>query len=170
MSQFTVGKKKFEQVYLKYYPVLMVYGRTIVADESLIEDTIQELFLKLWEKQNDLFIKTSLDSYLLVAFRNNLIRKLKENSQGVPNLELMQEETPELLLKKEEELRTLFNKLPPRQKEVLFLRYYKGKSYQEIANILGISYQVARNFSYRGIKFLRKNMLQIYSFALSIAI
>lgn len=152
-----MDKQTFEKIYLQYYPVLLVYGKAIVADETIIEDTIQELFLYIWHKQDDLLSKNSVENYLLVAFRNNLIRNLKNRTQKkhyIPNTDSVSE----TLLEKEKELQTLLEALPTRQKEVLFLRYYKNKSYQEIADTLGINYQVARNFSYRAIKFLKKHI------------
>ena len=62
----------FEELYLKYYPTLMVYGKTITVDEQIIEDTIQELFITIWQKGENLTIKSSFENYLFVAFRNNL--------------------------------------------------------------------------------------------------
>ena len=157
-------------MYLKYYPILLVYGKTISNDEPIIEDTIQELFLGLWERRDNLFIKSTLETYLFVAFRNNLIRKLKANPKRDLKIELIDIEQPEAIHQKEQQLKTLLNKLPPRQKEVVFLRYYKNKSYREIAEILNISYQVARNFSYRAIRYLKKNFKHIHSIVLSIII
>jgi len=155
------NKKQFEEVYLKYYPVLLVYGKTIAANEELIEDTIQELFLSLWQKRKSLSIKTSLESYLLVAFRNNLIRKLKTKPTESLRYNLADYQEPKTYLEQEEKLKIYLHQLPPRQKEVLFLRYYKNKSYQEISEMLGIKYQVARNFSYRAIKFVKKNLKKL---------
>ena len=170
MSNFPLDKNKFEELYLHYYPMLMVYGKSIANDEALIEDTIQELFLTLWQKRNTFLVKTTLDTYLFVAFRNNLIRKLKQRTKkeiyDIPDTAI--DEPIALDLEKTANLRQLLEKLPPRQKEVLYLRYYKNKSYQEIAEILGISYQVARNFSYRAIKFLKKHMKHLSSVLLSI--
>ncbi|MFT5167773.1 MAG: RNA polymerase sigma factor (sigma-70 family) [Saprospiraceae bacterium] len=149
--------KVFEKLYLKYYPVLLVYGKTITRNEQLVEDTIQELFIALWQKWDELSFKSSLENYLLVAFRNNLIRELKALSLAALTPDIFKETEKEPSIEKEEKLSILLEQLPPRQKEVLFLRYYKSKSYQEISEILGITYQVARNFSYRALKFLKKN-------------
>jgi len=153
--------KEFEVIYLKYYPQLFVYGKSFCAHEQLIEDTIQELFLALWQKQSPLLLTSSLENYLYVSFRNNLIRKLKVKqpvlfSDTFNEAELEVED--EVQSSKEKKLSKLLQKLPARQKEVLFLRYYKNQSYHEIADSLGISYQVARNFAYRAIKFLKKRM------------
>jgi RNA polymerase sigma factor (sigma-70 family) len=59
------------------------------------------------------------------------------------------------------------DQLPSHQKEVIYLRYYKDKSFHEIAQILGIKYQVARNFSYRGIKFLRNKILVLRTYKIA---
>lgn len=56
--------------------MLVVYGRTIAADGHLIEDTIQELFVNLWIRRKQLKIRTTIESYLLVSFRNNLKKNL----------------------------------------------------------------------------------------------
>ena len=164
------SKKIFESIYLKYYPALLVYGKNITNDEMLIEDAIQELFITLWKKQETLTIHSSFENYLFVAFRNNLIRKVKKNAMDEITFDIIDEPTSNEIEGKEKKLKQFLEKLPPRQKEVLFLRYYQNKSYFEIAEILGISYQVARNFSYRAIKFLKKNMRNMYAVLMSIAV
>ncbi|MCR9286157.1 MAG: sigma-70 family RNA polymerase sigma factor [Bacteroidetes bacterium] len=170
MHLFQNDKKQFEEIYLKYYPILLVYGKTISINEQLIEDTIQELFLKLWQRQENLLIRSSLENYLLVSFRNNLIRKLKTLSTHNLEIDLVDISESNINIEQEKKLETYLNQLPTRQREVIFLRYYKNKSYQEIAEMLDISYQVARNFSYRAIKFLKKNMKNLYSLMLALII
>ncbi|MEO1261193.1 MAG: sigma-70 family RNA polymerase sigma factor [Bacteroidota bacterium] len=165
------NQSAFEKIYLQYYPLLLVYGKAIVHDEALVEDTIQELFVAFWKKGEDLNTKSSLENYLLVSLRNNLIRKLKANKTVELNMDLAETDTSQNeILDREARLNNLIEKLPARQREVIFLRYFKNKSYQEIADLLGISYQVARNFSYRAIQFLRKNMKSLYSIFLSLTL
>lgn len=155
--------KTFEAIYLKYYPQLFVYGKTIFANEQMIEDTIQELFLVLWQKNRNLIFTSSLEHYLFISFRNNLLRKVKANplsNHNLPPLATSEGES-DGKLEKEEQLKLLLQKLPTRQREVLFLRYYKDQSYHEIAATLDISYQVARNFAYRAIKALKLKMKKL---------
>ncbi|NRB64758.1 MAG: sigma-70 family RNA polymerase sigma factor [Saprospiraceae bacterium] len=163
MKQIFDGKEGFEEIYLKHFPRLLVYGKTITRDELLIEDTIQEMFLSLWQKKDSLFIQSSLESYFLVAFRNNLIRKLKIQRKTNNTMDFTEQEPLEFITSQEVRLKFLIQKLPPRQREVLYLRYYNDYSYQEIAEQLGISYQVARNFSYRAIKTLKEKMTNLPS-------
>ncbi len=165
-------RQEFEKLYLQLYPQLLVYGRNLTSDEQLIEDVIQELFLNFWEKKPKAPNFRSLDSYLFISFRNNLIRKIKASRRnqdlGIEKLAANPTDPPisDLTNAREKQLSQLLQELAPRQREVIFLRYYKNKSYQEISDLLGISYQVARNFSYRAIRFLKKKMKNLHSLLL----
>ncbi|MCD8164699.1 MAG: sigma-70 region 4 domain-containing protein [Bacteroides sp.] len=53
---------------------------------------------------------------------------------------------------------TVLSSLNPRQKEAFYLRYQLELSYEEIAQLLGINYQSARNLIHRSMLKIRKNM------------
>ena len=53
------------------------------------------------------------------------------------------------------QIQTLLNKLPPRQKEVLYLLFYQDMSYEEIATVMRMNNQSARNLVHRAMKLLR---------------
>ena len=139
----------------------MLYGKGITSDEALVEDVIQELFLDLWEKRTSTNAILNFDTYLYVSFRNNLIRRIKKQGKIrdiiLEQTNITADNSPPNIEEKEAKVNQLINQLPPRQREVLFLRYYKNKSYQEISQLLGINYQVARNFAYRALQTLKKN-------------
>ena len=48
------------------------------------------------------------------------------------------------------------NKLPPRQKEVIYLKIYKGLGYEEVSEVMGLNYQVVRNLLCQALKTFRK--------------
>jgi RNA polymerase sigma-70 factor (ECF subfamily) len=157
-----INSGNIKAIYLRYHPILTAYGKTITPDIQLIEDTIQELFLALLQKEATFEFHASLERYLLVSFRNNLRRKLREKPVIHLEFDLPDTMDSSQLPEQEKKLVKLLEQLPPRQKEVLFLRFYQGKSYSEIADIMGISYQVCRNFSYRALLFLKKNIGKLY--------
>lgn len=162
-----LSRQAFEEIYLNSFPDLLVYGRTFTSNDQLIEDCIQELFVTIWQKRNKLQIKSSLDNYILISFRNNLIKKLQATKKEIQSSTTETSTNTSAIEATELKLRQLLVQLPPRQQEVIFLRYYKNKSYQEIAEILNINYQVARNFSYRAIQFLKKHKQKLLSLALT---
>ncbi len=48
------------------------------------------------------------------------------------------------------------NKLPPRQKEIIYLKIYKGLNYEEISEVMSINYQVVRNLLCQALKTFKK--------------
>ena len=61
-------------------------------------------------------------------------------------------------------LKSAFDKLSTKQKEILYLRFYQGMDYEQIAEVLGMKYQSLRNAVSRAIKNLRGDMLLILLF------
>src|SRR5690606_17048464 len=53
--------------------------------------------------------------------------------------------------------------LTKRQQEALYLLFYGQMSYEEIGEVMSISYQAAVNLIYKSVKFLREKMLLFYS-------
>ena len=60
------------------------------------------------------------------------------------------------MAEKQEMLASLLNELTPRQKEIIYLRYYNGLDNEEISEVLNISYQVVHNTLYKAFKRLRE--------------
>jgi RNA polymerase sigma factor (sigma-70 family) len=52
----------------------------------------------------------------------------------------------------------VINTLPPRQKEIIFLRFYEGLSYDEIADIMSISINSAYKLLYKALENLQQIM------------
>jgi RNA polymerase sigma factor (sigma-70 family) len=59
---------------------------------------------------------------------------------------------------KNENLSLLLNKLPNRQKEAIYLKYYSGLKATEISEIMGINYQSVVNTLHKAIKSLKEEI------------
>ena len=53
------------------------------------------------------------------------------------------------------------SKLPPRQQEALYLRYYAQLSYEEISLIMAISIQSVTNLVFKSVRALRENLTHV---------
>lgn len=69
-----------------------------------------------------------------------------------------------------QKLQKAMKELTDRQREIIFLKYSKNLSYEEIGEILGINYQSIRNLTHRAVSELRKAMMLIVGFLLNLAI
>jgi RNA polymerase sigma factor (sigma-70 family) len=53
-------------------------------------------------------------------------------------------------------LKQALNQLSGKRREIMYLKYYDGLRYEEIQQVMGISYQTARNYVYEGLETLRE--------------
>ncbi len=169
------------QIFDRYYQRLVYYGLQFTngRDLPLVEDVVQELFIWISKNYSRLESIQHFETYLFQSVRRNVHAKLqflkKEQSKfnryvsRTAALSQKQEVSQEEIITDAEseefvhnQLRKALDQLPPYQWEVLHLRYYEGKSYKQIASTLSIGIQVARNFASRGMKNLRKKMIDTY--------
>jgi RNA polymerase sigma factor (sigma-70 family) len=155
----------FGLLFKRYYSLLYQYGIKICPDEATLEDSIQELFAELWQKKSGPPVQ-SLKAYLLQALKYKLYKtfRSKKNLLSIdPDNDEYFEFSHETFMidrqQDEERLKKIseaLNQLPARQKEIIYLRIYKGLSYEEISEIMQINYQVVRNLLCQALKTFRK--------------
>ncbi len=160
-------KKALEKIYRLNFSDLYKYGCKFSADKSLVEDAIQELFITIFEKRENLSQIDSIKPYLLISLKRNLINKIKkekkisdiELEEKYFDVELSLDEkliSNELNEEKALKLKQAITKLSSRQKEALYLKYYSGLDYDEICEIMDLNYQSARNLVSRALLKLTK--------------
>lgn len=161
----------WQQIFNLYYEDLYGYGLKISNRRELTKDCIHELFVTIWDRKEHLAEVDSIKAYLLASLRRSLFKKIKKKRKYYEDKEDPAAHSseiqfsPEVILirdeVKAEKLEALYeaiNQLPDRQKEVLFLKYFNGMSYDEIEDILSIKYQSIKNHIYRATTKLREIM------------
>lgn len=160
------NKRSFEAFYNAYARTLYDYGLKFTAKTTLIEDAIQELFIRIFESNGSLNPKGNVVSYLYKSFRNNLFRMMaRENKYSSNEPEKYSFDVTfsieHKIMASEEDLywkKQLvqgISKLSSRQKEIIFLRYTEGLNYNEISKILNLEIESCRNANCKAIRVLR---------------
>jgi RNA polymerase sigma-70 factor (family 1) len=145
-------EKMFELVFKSYFPRLKAFARKFVSDDSIAEDVVQEVFLKVWENRNQIKGDT-FHSYIFTITRNLCINYLKRGK--ILHIYTGEEALPleglfyadffsdphQLTIYNElkNEIAKVFETLPIQTKTVFELSRFKGLKNQEIAVQLGIS-------------------------------
>ena len=161
----------FGKIYNYFARDLFRYGYRISEDTALVQDSIQDLFLNIWNKRRDLTDVHSPRFYLYRSLRNKLIRSSESNrllfsedgemvEQWFPSENDLEsnwiiDETSRI---QTEKLHNALQKLPVRQQEVIQLRYYHDFSAEEIGRIMNINQQSVRNLQNRAIQHLRSEL------------
>lgn len=155
----------YAELYDNYADQLYSYGMKIIPNEALVSEAIQCLFVNIYERRYFLNRPVSIKAYLFSSLKRMLIRADKQNNHSIPfsdieNLHLefkLEIDVETALIRKQYEerfvyyIQSLLNSLSPRQRECIYLKYYKNHSNDEIANILEISNQAVRNLVYKAL-------------------
>jgi RNA polymerase sigma factor (sigma-70 family) len=162
------NRTAFESIFQSHIRLLYKYGSRFTKNDNVVEDCIQDLFLDLWRRREHLGATDSIKLYLLGSLRRRILRSLKSVHKTVDetdferynfNLELNSEEQligQENEFQKDQLLKEAMAQLSERQKEVIYLKYFRELSYEEIAAIMKINYQSARNLVHNALKILKK--------------
>ncbi|GAB3985569.1 sigma-70 family RNA polymerase sigma factor SigK [Spirosoma daeguense] len=156
----------FAELYQRFHATLYSYGYKIVANASLIEDAIQDLFVDLWRMRRSLSAADSVKFYLFRSLRRK-IHLLGEQENRLETAHFDDAIQPadssieQLLIGQEQEsqltqrLTQAIAQLPLRQQEVVTLRFYQNFKNEEIAQIMGITEKSVRNTLHKALTHLR---------------
>lgn len=152
MNIIKITSEKFDLFFNDYYTNLCRFALTFVDSEPIAEEIVQEVFIYLWEKRENIEIKSSIRAYLYMATKNAALKYKKAGTirrKHEDNYALQKEFTEEQDVFDEKELtellHTAIDKLPEKCKAIFKLKYYEKLSYKEIAEKLNISPKTVDN-------------------------
>src|SRR5579883_3159576 len=73
----------FAMLFRSHYDQLFRYGRKFTIDENLLEDSIQELFIELWQAKTRTPV-VSVRAYLLKSLKYKLLKAYRKNRGMLP--------------------------------------------------------------------------------------
>jgi len=151
----------FRILYERYIDDLLIFGQKLSQNNDLIQDTIQQLFISLWDNRLKITPPSHSKAYLMKSLRNNLIRAIKKEQKIVDiDIDHYLKNIPGISISnidddKIRQIQAAVQNLPKRQQEIIHLRFYQEIKNKEIADIMGISYQSVGNLLQRAIKHIK---------------
>ncbi|PST83928.1 RNA polymerase subunit sigma-24 [Pedobacter yulinensis] len=156
----------FDGLIRSFSKSLFGYGSRFCQDRDLVKDCLQELFVELWNKRSSLPLPRSVKGYLFIALRNRVLREQgrwhKRTSLEEENFNFLVEYSiEEQIIAHTEDLelarkiKMLLDRLPARQKEIVYLRYYENLDYDAIASLMQINKQSVHNLLQKAYKSIR---------------
>ncbi len=144
--------RAYKELIKRYRYKLLAYLYRLTGNKEEAEDLLQNVFVKFYNNIEKIDTTRKFSSWIYRIAHNEAINFLKRRSQhywisiddiqsSKDKLEITDlEKSPiDAWLKKElkQEMDKALEKIPIKYKEVLMLRYYHDKSYEEISEILG---------------------------------
>jgi RNA polymerase sigma-70 factor, ECF subfamily len=160
------NEKIFDYLFHLYYSGLVVYAGRMINSQSVAEDLVQDVFVKLWTNRRTLEINQSLKSYFFISVKNKCIdfirhqKLVSKTEQELANQTETISNDHHFLI--ESELRAyLFSaleKLPEACREIFVQNRFEGLKPKEIAEKRGISVRTVETQIGKALKILRSEL------------
>lgn len=159
----------FREIFELFSNPLFQYGSTIVKDRELVKDSVQELFISLWTNRQNIGTARSVRYYLFYSLRRLILKKANRSRKffslatlGQENFIIETQEQAIMLRERKSKHQCILSKeiekLPTRQREVIYLKFYQQLKNEEIEAIMNLNNQVVRNTLYKALRSLRQQM------------
>ena len=156
----------YTYIYRQYSQALYAYGMHFTSDKGLVEDCIQDVFIKIFQNRKHLQSTDNIKLYLFIALKNKLFNVFRKDIKYYQIDSLEPVFTAEYTIEDEiienekeqflnDKMIRMLDVLSPRQKEIIFYRFVEGLSYEEICQIMDMNYQSTQNLIQRSLKKLR---------------
>jgi len=158
-------REAFMVLYDRYHVLIYQWVLKLVKVPHLAEDLVQEVFLKIWKIREHINPQQSFPAFLYRISRNmafNTIKKIaseeKLQAQVMTELRNNCESAENKLLwqQYEEILRNAVEQLPKQRQKVFKLCRTEGKTYEEVAQELGISRNTVKEHMVLAVKNIKE--------------
>lgn len=142
-----MNAQEFKQRFMPFHRLLYRVAFHLTGNVQDAEDLLQDTYLKLWQKRNDLRDEAITQAYLVTLMRN-LLRDQQRLKHIDSSAELKDELSPpderslegQIAAKDEaSQLESLISQLPNRDKEIIRMHLMEERSYEEIEQDTGLS-------------------------------
>lgn len=170
VSEFQKGNPAaFTHVFDLHYRSLCYYAGTILDDAGDVEDTVSEVFVRLWQKAADFDNLNSIKGFLYISTKNLCLDRLKQQKRQQASLtdytytlDTLENDEDYSLLETEVLVQVYdeIERLPTKARAIFKLIFFDGLKTDEVADQLGVSVKTVRNQKARAIQLLQTALLK----------
>ncbi len=163
------NESAFRLLFNEYWQNIYGVAYMLTKSAPMAEDMVQEIFMKLWIKREQLPEVENFCNYLFIVARNHIFNELKKKStdiiftnhlfeyfhdtKGTPEKKLIEKEAEQIIDE-------IIERLPQQQKMIYRLSREEGLSRNEMADRLGIAPNTVRNHLSRALEMIRHELQQ----------
>lgn len=144
--------KAFQMLYSRYWDSVLHFAYQKTKDLMTAEDIVQDIFVSLWNRREELVITSSFRNYLMVCIKYRVIKFLDKQKgvrleEDLSQLDSLDDSTQEWLefVEIKSLLEQLINHLPDKYKIVYLMHKEEGLSHKQIAHCLELSEQAVNS-------------------------
>lgn len=150
----------------------------ITLNNAEAEDVVQETMMKVWNRREEWDAIESMEAFCLTICRNQALdktRKMANQSQSLddnngmepPDHSFSSDPERQIMLRDRVNLiRRLVDSLPEKQRSIMQLRDFEGKSYKEVAIVMGVTEEQVKVNLFRARQTIRKKCMETDNYGL----
>ena len=162
-------RDEFKHTVFPLHEMLYRIAYRFVESKELAEDIIQDCYVKLWEKREDLIKLKSVKAFAITMVKNASLDKIKTRKYSVDEQVLINQPSSTGSFDNNEQVlmvKKVIQSLPEQQKRVIELRDIDGLEYHEISETLQMELVTIRANLSIARKKVRAAVSKIYSYGL----
>lgn len=162
-------RQAFTLLYRRYWEELFITAAKALRRKDQAADVVQDVFLSLWHRRNDLNLEGSLSAYLHTSVRYKCIHYIEKNitrrdylaqfAEVVRNSAFKNAEINLQLKEIEQTVNRTVAKMPAKMQEVYKLSRQQHLSYKEISDSMSISVETVKKHIHHALHLIRKDLL-----------
>jgi RNA polymerase sigma factor (sigma-70 family) len=162
---------EFQNQVLPLKNKLYHFAYRLLANADEAKDTVQDVMLKVWESGRPISEYENVEAWCMTMTRNRSLDKIKVGNNRSRHLKLLKPSqtdfhNPHKAMEYSETLKDvlkIIKTLPTVQKELIELRDFQEKSYEEMADITGLEMTQVKVYLHRARKTIRDQINQTNS-------
>ena len=162
-----LDKTTFERLFREEFKGLVVFAIQYVKDYEAAREIVQEAFVNMWSRREQIDPSKAVKSYLVTSVKNRSLNYLRDNKKFDSNLLILEDLYPlpvyqqsDHLVESElkEQITLAIKELPEKCREVFLLNRDEHLKYQEIADQLQISVKTVETQMSKALQHMRKKL------------
>ncbi|MBO9732108.1 MAG: RNA polymerase sigma-70 factor [Chitinophaga sp.] len=162
-------EQAYAQLYRHYWNEVYSLALSFLKSPALAEDTLQEVFVKLWLKRESIHEWKDFRAYFMTMVRHEIINTMRQGKRQLlirdlhAGVDAVEAAPPEALLHSKETIALLqnaVNTLPVKQREVFLLSRTNGLTHDQIAAQMQLSKKTVANLITLALNQIREYLNQ----------
>jgi len=159
-----LDKATFERLFKEEFKGLVLFAIQYVKDYEAAREIVQETFVTLWSKRDQIDLSKAVKTYLTTSVKNRSLNFLRDNKKFDSNLLIHEDLYPTPVYQQSDQLvetelkdriTKAIDELPDRCREVFLLNRNEHLKYQEIADKLDISVKTVETQMSKALQHMR---------------
>lgn len=156
------------EIYKLYSKKILKFAYSFSISLEDAEEIVQDTFVKIWANRKNIDLQKSIDAYLFVITKNQVLNKIKKRALDDEAIKRHFNNTVEKHYSQLDEIidyreskaiiDKIIDSLPEKRREIFILNRFKGLSYREIASLLNISQGTVEKQMTLAIKTLKSKL------------